>query len=487
MPFCYYSKDLRDEGYTLVENLFLTDFMPACSEIQLKVYLYGLHLCSQPLSRDNTAAQICDALSLSEAQVTEAFGFWAETGAVSIVSYDPLQIQYRPVRHSGAGKHYKKEKYADFNAQLESVFSSVAFVNPNQYLQYYDFIEETKIQPEVMLMIIRYCVSLKGESIKPAYVLAVARNWISEGVRTVSDVETRIKQFETVSESMRVIARAIGKKSEITLEDKQLYVKWTQTWGFSLDAVLAAAKNCKNRGGMTRLDNLLDEYFRNNRMSVADIRDYTENKERLFDIAKQVNKMLGLWYENLDFEVEKYIAPWLSKGFDEAAIKLIAEYCFTNSIRTLEGMNGAMQRFLKEGCMSVDAINRYLGELIERDNAVRKLISLTGSSRNVTNSDRDLYHNWTVNWGFDRSLVEHAAQLACGRPYAFGYINQLLGKWRTAGITTVEQAKTTETAAHSVAPQAQTSAQFNAADRKFTKEELNAFFDGLDDTDHIEV
>ena len=45
-------------------------------------------------------------------------------------------------------------------------------------------------------MIARYCVNLKGENIKTKYILTVAKSWIEEGVRTLEDVEEKIKQLK---------------------------------------------------------------------------------------------------------------------------------------------------------------------------------------------------------------------------------------------------------------------------------------------------
>lgn len=482
MSLCTRSKESREDGYTMVENAFVDAFMPQCDPTALKVYLYGLYLCSDPLSQDNTLSHVCDALALSQQEVTQAFGYWADRGLLDIVGYDPLQIRYRSARTATAVRHYKKEKFADFNAQLEALFPSVVFANPNQYLPYYDFIEESKIKPEVMLMIIRYCVNTKGEKIRSNYVLAVARNWVSEGVRTLEDVEARIRQMELASEALRSVAAAVGKKSELTLEDKQYYLKWTDNWGFGLDSVLTAAKQCKNKGGFARLDALLDEYFRNNCLSPVDIERYAQSKRRMRDCAAQIVKRLGLWYDSLDFVVEKYVAPWTSKGFDADALCLIAEYCFTNSIRTLEGMQSAVQKFYKHGCMSVAAIQEHLGDLVRVDRMIRDLLEQSGCARNVTAQDRTLYATWTNDWGFATDALLYAARQEQGKPFAFNRMHRYLGRCHAAGAHTVEQMQRI--------PQQEATApksDFNNHDRKYTKEDLSAFFNDFDSLDKIEV
>lgn len=474
MSLCSLSKD-NDQNVVLLDKNFILNYMNDCSENELKVYLMGLSVCSDALSPDNTTDFMCSALNISEEELTTAFGGLSDKGLVNITSYSPLEVQFKNIRSSFA-RHYKKEKYADFNAQLESLFPSVNFSNINQYTVYYDFMEETKIKPETLIMIARYCVNLKGEKIKSNYILAVAKNWIEEGVRTLEDVEEKIKQLETVNEAIRMICKAVGKKSEVDLEDKNLYLKWTGSWGFALDAILYAAKSLKSKGGFARLDSLLDELYRNNAMSVIEIENYLNNKQSMYKLAVSVNKTLGLYYENIDYIVEKYISSWLGKGFDENAIMLVAEYCFNKSIRTLEAMNKSILKFYSEGCVTSQAINEHLAMLMQRDMAIKKIIELTGFSRNVNMADRDMYKVWTSQWNFDYEMIEYGASLCQGKPLSA--LNNLLAKWKSNNIYTLEQAKAFG-ALSSPAP-AQTQTQY-------TKEQLGDYFYSLDELDDIEV
>ena len=124
---------------------------------------------------------------------------------------------------------------------------------------------------------------------------------------------------------------------------------------------------------------------------------------------------------------------WQAQGFDGDALKLIAEYCFSNGIRTLSGMNAAVARFYKHGCLSVAAIDEYLTALVERDKAVKAVIEATGSSRAVTASDRDAYELW-LGWGFGNDAILAAARAVAGRPMAFGAISKILTDCRDAKV-----------------------------------------------------
>ncbi|MEG2274430.1 MAG: DnaD domain protein [Clostridia bacterium] len=245
MSLCFLSKENIENGFALVDNKFITDFMPSCSQTQLLVYIYGLYLCAQSLSPDNSIDNICDHLSLTSEEVTEAFSALSSLGLITILKDSPLQVRYEKIKEFFPSKKFSKEKYADFNQQYINIFESVAQVNPNNFLVYYDFMEETKISPEVMIMIIKFCVSKKGEKISSNYILTVARDWVSEGARTLGAVEQKIMKMEATTESLQLIAKELGKMLDNSLEEKQLYLKWTSSWGFDLQAILSACKLCK--------------------------------------------------------------------------------------------------------------------------------------------------------------------------------------------------------------------------------------------------
>lgn len=471
MGFCTLAKDY-EQGAVLLDKSFVVNYLPELDELQLKVYLIGLSFCADPNSPQNSMEFICDSLNVGEEEVENAFGALADAGLVNITGYSPLSVSFKNIK-SAYARHYKKEKYADFNAQLEALFPNVAFNNINQYTVYYDFIEETKIKPETLITIARYCVNLKGEKIKANYILAVAKNWLEEGVRTLADVDEKIKMLETTNEAIRLICKAVGKKSEVDLDDKNLYLKWSGSWGFNLDAILFAAKSLKNKGGFARLDSLLDEFYRNNAMSVKEMDEYLANKQSIYKLAYNVNKTLGLYYENVEYIVEKYINNWLGRGFDENAILLIAEYCLDNSVRTLEGMNKRVIKFYNEGCVNTQSINEHLAQLMQRDLAIKKIIEMTGYSRNVCANDRDMYKVWTQMWNFDYDVIEYGATLCQGK--SMSALNNLLAKWKNNGALTLEQAK----ASGASAP-----AQNNAP--IYTKEQLSNYFYTLEELDELE-
>lgn len=480
MSFARFSSDFLVETFTLVDNLFINEYLPFCDEKQIKVYLYGLYLCANPAT-DNSIDALCSRLDMKETEILSAYGYFEDMGLVQIVSREPLEVKYLSLKKSmQPPKKYKGEKWNDFNTHLQQLFPE-RMLTPNEYNEYYTFLDESKMERDAMLMIVQYCIDLKGMSVRYPYILTVARNWALDGVRTAQDVENRLAEYETQSEQMRSVLAAVGRKGGAELEDKQMLLKWMRSWGYELDAILTAAKTLKGSKSFKKLDSRLDEFYRLSIFTSQEMNDYQAHREHLRELAVSINKTLGVFYESFEHEIEIYIVPWTSKGFDDEALVKLAHHCFVTNIRTLEGMNSVVNKFYSLGRLSADSIEEYLRLQIEQDSKIKKIIEKSGRSRSVTPSDRDYYRTWTVSWGFDDDVILYAAEQSAFRTYPVPYINQLLSNYKSAGATTVEQVKKLPAPSNY-----EKERKPNFKQHEYTAEELHSIvtsIDSLSDTD----
>ena len=438
--FAKFQSDFLMETFTLVDNLFINEHLPYCDEKQIKVYLYGLYLCMTP-QKENSVQELCARLDMTEAEIVSAYSYFEDMGLVQIVSKQPLEVQYLSLKHSmQTPKKYKSEKWNDFNVHLQQLFPE-RMLTPNEYNEYYMFLDESKIEQDAMLMIVQYCINLKGMSVRYPYILTVARNWAADGVRTAQDVENKLSEYDQQSEQMQQVLVALGRKGGAELEEKQMLLKWTRSWGYELDAVLAAAKTLKGAKNFKKLDAKLDEFYRMSIFTAEEMNDYQAHREYLKDIAVAVNKNLGIYYESFEHEIEVYIAVWTAKGFDLEALTKIAHHCFISSVRTLDGMNNIVEKFYKQGLLTAKSNDEYMLSQIELDGKIKQIIEASGRTRAVTTQDREYYRTWNVTWGFSDDVIMYAAKQAEGKTYPTPFVNQLLSTYKANGITTVEQAK----------------------------------------------
>lgn len=465
------------ETYTLVDNLFVHEHLPYLEEKQIKVYIYGLFLCNS--CEDNSLENLCTVLDVTEDELTAIYKEFEDLGLVKVMNTTPLEVKYLSLKRGmQPPKKYKAEKWNDFNTTLQSLFPE-RLITPNEYNEYYNFIDNTKISEDVLLMIVQYCIDAKGPSVRYPYVFAVARSWIADGVRTVGDVERKLNEFESQSEEMREVLLALGRKSGADIEEKQTLRKWKRSWGFELPAILTAAKLMKGSKSFKRLDAKLDEYFRMNIFTSEEMKDYAGYREHLHELAIAINKTIGVYYESLEHVIEVYTIPWTTKGFSDEALLKIAHYCFVSGIRNLDGMNTVVGKFYSQGYLTAEGVDQFVGEVVKQDGKIKEIIERTGQTRNVTAKDREFYRTWTVTWGFSDDMILYAAENAVGKTYPVPFINQLLSGWKNAGINTIDKAKSASN------PTAKRSETYT--ERTYSDDELHAIFGDIDNFENLDI
>lgn len=433
------SNDFLMETFTLVDNKFLIEFLPESGEKEIKVYLYGLLQCNNP-NTENALEEMATALAVSEDEILNIYSYWEECGLVQIVSKSPLEIRYMSMKRGNQPpKKFKKEKFGDFNIQLQAIFPDRQIL-PNEYNQYYEFIEAYKMDLSALIMICQYCKDIKGDNVRYPYILAVAKDWSRNGVKTPEDVETKVLEFENLSDSMRQILRAFGRKSNATNEEQQMLLCWTKSWGYMMPDIMAAIKINKAKS-FKKLNDVLDNYYRLDVFTEPQMKEEEMRLQELRETAFSINKIIGVFYQNVEIVIETYIVPWMEKGFTREALEAIAKYCFKGGVTKLEGLNAQVEFFFKHGFITIQSIDDFLRRKLENDEKIKSIIEKTGRVRNVTNNDRESFKLWTITWGFSMDVLLFAAECASQRAYPIPYMNQLLKNWYDQGIKNIDQAR----------------------------------------------
>ena len=195
MAFCTFSKDL-DNGYTIVDNKFITKYLPEADGFAVKVYLYGLYLCENR-ETDFSISSMAEVLNISEENIRQAFAFWEDFDLVQVLAQDPFTVQYLPVRTAvGKPKRIRYEQYADFNKELQRKMQKVGkFISANDYVKYMHFLEENTLQPQALLLIAEYCINKQGENVSPSYIFNKAKKLIRAGLTTYEQVEKELSNY----------------------------------------------------------------------------------------------------------------------------------------------------------------------------------------------------------------------------------------------------------------------------------------------------
>ena len=439
MGFVGLSGEYLRSGYTSVDNVFLTDYLPNADAVDVKIYLLGLAIASSGASDDeNTLDKMSLLLRLDKERVTQGFRYWESKGLVRLTATAPFSVKYlsvkAPVR---VGARRDPAKYADFNEEVQRIFPDRVVV-PNEYEAYYSVIEESKMDLNAVLLVLQYCKDA-GKTSTP-YVLAVVTNMANDGYRTVKQVSERINELESNSEDIRQIFSALGVKRSADLDDRQLFLTWTKKQGYRLDAILTAARSLKKRGGMDRLRDLMEELFRAGARTAEEVNSYLVSRDALKDLAINVTKSLGAFYGSTEPLIENYLQPWLNMGFDEEGISALAKFCFLRNVKSFDGLSVYVEACYKNGVISGNGIKAFIERETALDEDIKRIFAETDRMDIVTETHRKAYRAWT-SWGYGYDAIAEVARSCADTAFPFRSMNRILADLRRENVFDVDGVK----------------------------------------------
>lgn len=428
MSFCSFSKDF-DNAYTLLENKFITKYLPEADGFAVKVYLYGLYLC-QNANKEFGVRAMAEVLRESEEKIREAFAFWEDYDLVEILAQDPFTVQYLPARTAvGRPKKIRYEQYADFNKELQRKMQKVGkFVSAGDYIKYMHFLEENTMQPQAFLLVAEYCINKQGESVSPSYVFNKAKKLIRNGVTTYEQVEKELSGYNAHEGDLQAIFNAMSAFARTPDEtDYAFYSKWTEELGFSREGILAAAKRLK-RGTMTSLDVALRELAQKEKTDVAEIEAYLAERDMLTSLAFRIGRKLGARVQNPAPYVDEYVEKWYNYGFEENSLLDIALFCMKTERGDFNAMHELVSSLFREGVVSADGVKEFLKEKNNELKLFTKLRALCGSIKpNAANLA--LIKTWR-DWKFSDEMLLEAARRSATSVNPIPYMNKILSDWK---------------------------------------------------------
>lgn len=432
MAFCTFSKDYEN-SYTLVDNKFITKYMPEADGFAVKVYLYGLLLCENADS-DFNVISMAEVLRCTEEQIVEAFAFWEDYDLVQILSKDPFTVQYLPVRSTvGKPKRVRYEQYADFNKELQRKLQKVGkFISANEYIKYMRFLEENDIQPQAFLLIAEYCVNKQGEAFTPSYVFNKAKKLIRSGCSTYEQVEKALSNYNKNERDLTAVFNALslyGRNPDDS--DYALYTKWTETLGFSKNAVLAAAKKLK-RGSMNGLDLTMEDLAAKGKTDAKEVETYLTDRENLANLTFRLGRKLGVKVQNPAPYIDEYVEKWYAFGFEENSLLDVALYCLKTERNDFDCMHEVVNKLFKEGIVSADGVKAFLKEKNAELKLFAKIQEICGGIRK-SQTNLSMISIWK-SWKFNDEMILEAARRSATSASPVPYMNRILSEWKQGGM-----------------------------------------------------
>ena len=431
MPFITVSDEVAKKSFTQVENKFITKYLPVLEPLSVKVYLYSLYIY-QCGNVHYTIDDMAQTLGLTSDDVKNYFEYLEELELVSVTSLSPFEIKILDAENVyGTPKKFKPEKYSDFTKSVQNIIKG-RMISTNEFREYFCLLEDYGFEQNALLMIINYCVNLKGDDIKAAYIKKVAKSFADEGVTTAKKVDQKLAAYTSSTPALIRLFTAAGIKKQPDIDDDRLYKKWTGELGFDENAVIAVAKQFKAKN-CEKLDNALLELYKNRKFDVKEIEDYCKNKNSVYSLTIEIAKRLGVYMQDSTPYVENYVNVWCNYGYSFEIIITLANYCFRHGKNSFEDMDGLLQKMYDEGTVDEYSVTAYIEKQSADDRLLKELLTACGLTRKVIDWDRESLKRWR-GWNFDDKMLSEAAKISAGKSNPLAYMNGILSSWKNEGV-----------------------------------------------------
>ncbi len=436
MPFISVSDNLVKKSFTSVENKFITKYLPVLEPVSVKVYLYALYVYANG-QENYTLEDMAKSLSLTEEEVKNYFNYLEEFELVSILSLSPFEVKILDADNVyGTPKKFKPEKYSDFTKNAQNALKG-RMISTNEYREYFFLLEEYGFEQNALVMIINYCVDLKGDDVKVQYIKKVAKSFAEQGAVTAEKVDEKLADYRYSTSALIKIFNACGITKKADFDDEKLYKIWTKKLGFNDEAIISAAESFKVKS-VEKLDSILGELYRSNKIDVKEISDYCKNKNTVVKAVFDIANTLGVSVQRTAPYIENYLNVWLDCGYSLGVLKSVAEYCFKQNKTSFGDMDELIQSMYADGIISDENVTKYIENLNEENKFLKEILSACGLTRKIIPSDRENIARWR-SWNFGNEMLLEAAKSASGKSNPIPYMNAVLSSWKAEGIFSTDK------------------------------------------------
>lgn len=225
---------------------FVEKHMADANGAYVKVYLYAMNLARK--GTDEDTAEIAKNLKLLESDVVNALDYWKAAGALDILSDNAK-------RDKPAEKAAKTQKTPAEIAEIMTENKSLAdlcviaqeilgkTLSPKDMETLYWFYDALGLSPEVISMLLEYCVSKGKRSMN--YIEKVAITWHENGITTIDAAETYTSDERDKSSYYSSLRKLFGIENRNLSKTEEMFLKtWRSDYGMSEDMVALAYEYC---------------------------------------------------------------------------------------------------------------------------------------------------------------------------------------------------------------------------------------------------
>lgn len=445
MAFCSFDDSAALFDATPVENMFITEYMLRAPGDFVKVYLYGLMLCYHHAERMSLASMARD-LDVPQEDVERAYRYWEREGLVRQTGDNPVCYTYynlKQITLTRAEKPSEQLYNRHFMDEVRRTLDAQT-LGESDYQMIFDWVQVYELPEEVVIMLLSN-EKEKSRTGRVSFKIAnrVAQEWAQSGVRTIEDADRMlVLSGEREKELRRLLAR-LGMRHAPSEDEKALYKKWIDEWGFTPEAVQEACRETtKGTPTMAYLDGILLRQHQLGRHGAQEILGGITTEKTARDFAREVFAGLGRTGITPTAEDLALIDGWRRDGSSEALILLAVSAAHRRAGGgTMDDVGAWLEKWKRQGLTTPEAVTAYNSRQKALNAQLREIYDAAGVEKKPNQPDRDLLCAWMGEMGMSMELVLLAGQYARGSGAPMMTMNRILSDWQRAGIHTPEAAR----------------------------------------------
>lgn len=284
--------------YIPVSADFIDKKMLNANGAYVKVYLYALSLAYKGVSED--IPEIAKKLNLLESDVVNAFEYFEKEELLTVNSnYIYFNGQFE---NKTTSKPQQKKKAPENVAQIMLENKALTdlcdlsqkilgkTLNNNDLETLYWIYDELGFSPEVIIMLLEYCVSKDKRSMK--YIEKVAIGWHENGITTISQADSYVTEEREKKSYFYSLRKLFGITDRNLSKTEEMYLKsWKNDYNMSEEMVALAYEYCilsTNKLSFPYINSIVKGWFEKGIKTIEEAeKDHNDFKNKKFTGQEQ--------------------------------------------------------------------------------------------------------------------------------------------------------------------------------------------------------
>ncbi len=233
--------------YIPISADFIESKMPQANGAYVKVYLLSLSLAYSGADMSN--GDIAKKLGLLESDVVNAFEYWSKEG---VLRYNDRAVMIGD--NAGCGEPVVKKSMEEISEEITSNKSLADLCALSQEIlgktlrnkdieTLYWFYDELGLSPEVITMLLEYCVSKDKRNMN--YIERVAISWHENGIVTIDAADKFINAEKEKNSYFYELRKLFGLTERNLSKTEETYLNtWKNDYGMDKSMVALAYEYC---------------------------------------------------------------------------------------------------------------------------------------------------------------------------------------------------------------------------------------------------